>query len=182
MNPADLAILAIVLVSVIVSLFRGFIKEVFSILVWIAAIYAAFQVSGAFAGELEPYIELPSARFIVAFAAVFVLVLVVGGLISFLIGKMIEQTGLSPTDRLFGALFGAVRGAVVVTVAVLLVRATPLSEDPWWGESKLLPTFDRLADHGLELLPESVRELLDADPEPADDAPSRVSEALMERL
>ena len=182
MNPADLVIVAIVLISVIVSLFRGFIKEVFSILIWIAALFAAFQVSEAFAGALEPFIELPSARFIVAFAAVFLLVLIVGGLIAFLIGKMIEKTGLSPTDRMFGALFGVVRGVVVITVAVLLVRATPLSQDPWWGESKLLPTFDRLADQGLELLPDSVRSMLDVDTEPAEDARSRVPEALLERI
>ncbi len=181
MNPADLAIAAIVLISVIVSLFRGFTKEVFSILVWVAALFAAFQVSGAFAGALEPFIELPSARIIVAFAAVFVLVLIVGGMIAFLIGKMIEKTGLSPTDRMFGAVFGMVRGVVIVTLAVLLARATPLSEDPWWDESKLLPTFDRLADQGLELLPESVRSMLDVKSEPADDARSRVSEVLLER-
>lgn len=182
MNPADLVILAIILLSVIVSLFRGFIKEVFSILVWIAAIYAAFQVSGSFAGVLEPWIELPSARLIVAFAAVFVLVLVVGGLVAYLIGKLIEQTGLSATDRLFGGLFGALRGVVIVGVAVLLLRATPLSQDPWWGESKFLPTFDRMADYGMQWLPESIRNMLEAETESADDASSRVSEALLERI
>jgi membrane protein required for colicin V production len=57
MNGADLVILGILLVSIVVSLFRGFIKEVFSILVWVAAIFAAFQVAGPLAVALEPIID-----------------------------------------------------------------------------------------------------------------------------
>lgn len=166
MNGADLVILGILLVSLVVSLVRGFIKEVFSILVWAAAIFAAFQVAGPFAEALEPVIDLPSARVIIAFAAVFVLVLVIGGLISFLVGKMVEKTGLSPTDRLFGALFGLARGLVIVVVAVMLMRVTPFAQDPWWHESRLMPTFESMAEQARDWLPESVRGLLDPQNQP----------------
>lgn len=161
MNGADLVILGILLVSLVVSLVRGFIKEAFSILVWAAAIFAAFQVAGPFAEALEPVIDLPSARVIIAFAAVFVLVLVIGGLISFLVGKMVEKTGLSPTDRLFGALFGLARGLIIVVVAVMLMRVTPFAQDPWWQESRLIPAFESMAEQARSWLPESVRGLLD---------------------
>lgn len=171
MNGADLVILGILLVSLVVSLVRGFIKEVFSILVWVAAIFAAFQVAGPLAEALEPVIDLPSARVIVAFAAVFVLVLVIGGLISFLIGKMVEKTGLSPTDRLFGALFGLARGLVIVVLAVMLMRVTPFAQDPWWHESRLLPTFETMADQARAWLPESVRGLLDPKNQPSQPTP-----------
>lgn len=175
MNPADLVIFAVLGVSVLVSIFRGFIKEVFSILVWVAAIFAAFQVAEPFATALEPFIELPSARVIVAFAAVFLVVLVVGGLIAYLIGKMVEKTGLSPTDRLFGALFGLVRGLVIVVLAVMLARITPFAHDPWWGESRLLPTFERLADRARVLLPKPLREMINSSdralPDPVASAP-----------
>lgn len=181
MNGADLVILGILLVSIVVSLVRGFIKEVFSILVWVAAIFAAFQVVGPFSEALAPVIDLPSARVIVAFAAVFLLVLVIGGLVSFLIGKMVEKTGLSPTDRLFGAVFGFARGLVIVVLAVMLVRITPFVEDPWWHESKLLPTFETLADRAQSWLPASVRGLLDPDAQPArDDDDERSLPAIME--
>lgn len=160
MNGADLVIVGIVLASVLVSLVRGFIKEIFSILVWVAAIFAAFQVSGVLAEALEPLVDLPSARFIIAFAAVFVLVLVIGGLVSFLIGKMVEKTGLSPTDRMFGALFGLARGLLIVVLAVMLMRITPFAQDPWWQESGLMPHFEDMADHAQTLLPETVREWL----------------------
>lgn len=162
MNAADLAILGVLALSVLVSLFRGFIKEVFSILVWVAAAFAAFQASPALAEGLAPHIELPSARTIIAFVAVFVLVLVIGGLISYLVGQVVEKTGLSPTDRLFGGLFGLIRGMVIVLLAVMLARITPFPNDPWWRESGLIPRFEQMADWTAEFLPASVRELLDA--------------------
>ena len=167
MNGADLAILGILLISIAVSLVRGFIKEVFSILVWAAAIVAAFQVSGPLAEALEPLIDLPSARVIMAFAAVFVLVLVVGGLISFLVGKMIEKTGLSPTDRLFGAVFGLARGLAIVVLAVMLMRITPFAADPWWHESRLMPSFEVMAERARAWLPESIGKLLDPENQPS---------------
>ncbi|NKI35919.1 CvpA family protein [Wenzhouxiangella sp. XN79A] len=162
MNGADLAILGILALSVLVSLFRGFIKEVFSILVWVAAAFAAFQAAPALAEGLAPHIDLPSARTIIAFVAVFVLVLVIGGLISYLIGQVVEKTGLSPTDRMFGGLFGLARGVVIVLLAVMLARITPFPNDPWWQDSRLIPRFERMADWTSGFLPESVQNLLDA--------------------
>ena len=162
MNGADLAILIVLALSIVVSLFRGFIKEVFSILVWVAAAFAAFQASPPLAEALTPHVAVPSARTIIAFVAVFVLVLVVGGLISYLIGQVVEKTGLSATDRLFGGLFGLARGVVIVLLAVMLARITPFPNDPWWQTSRLIPRFEVMADWTAGFLPESVQDLLDS--------------------
>lgn len=156
----DIVILAVIGISVIVSLFRGFIREVFSLFVWVLAIWLGLQFSGFLAGALEPWIELPSARVIIAFVGIFLVVLVIGGLVNYLLGRLIETTGLSPTDRLVGALFGALRGVAIVLVAVIVLSLTPFTEDPWWEESRLLPEFERLAEWAMEFLPESVREYL----------------------
>ena len=161
MSAVDLAILGVLALSVIVSLFRGLIKEVFSILVWVAAFFAASQFSGPLAEALEPHIDLPSARMILAFVAVFLLVLSVGGLLTYLVGKLVEHTGLSATDRLFGSLFGLLRGLIIVMVAVVLARFTPFPEDPWWQESRLLPQFEQMADWATGFLPPAMQEFLD---------------------
>ncbi len=95
MNGADLAILAIGLVSMLVSLFRGFVREAFSLLVWIAAGYLALRF-GPLALEMA-WIEMPSVRLIVAFVGVFLTVLVVGALCNYLLGKLVSSTGLSRT-------------------------------------------------------------------------------------
>jgi membrane protein required for colicin V production len=157
MNGADLAILGICLVSILVSLFRGFIREAFSLFVWVAAVYAALYTAGGLSERMAPWIEMPSARLIIAFVGVFVLVLVVGGLLNYLLGKLVSSTGLSGTDRLFGALFGALRGLAIVIVAVIIARFTPFPEDPWWQESRLLPEFERLAAWAVAQFPENLQ-------------------------
>jgi len=159
---ADLVILAVLLVSTLVSLFRGFIREAFSLLVWFAAIYAALYAAGGLSERMSVWIEMPSARWIIAFVGVFVLVLVVGGLCNYLLGRLVKSTGLSGTDRLLGGLFGAVRGLALVIVAVIIARLTPFPGDPWWQESRLLPEFERLAVWAVAHFPETLQAHLDA--------------------
>ncbi len=163
MSTADLAILVICGVSMLVSLFRGFVREVFSLVVWFLALYAALLAAEPFAARLSPWVEMPSVRVIIAFVGVFVLVLVVGGLVNYLLGKLVAGTGLSGTDRLVGALFGALRGAAIVLVAVIIARLTPFPEDPWWRESRLLPEFERLAVVAVRYFPETVQEYVPPD-------------------
>jgi membrane protein required for colicin V production len=157
MNGADLAILAIALISMLVSLFRGFVREAFSLLVWIAAGYLALRASGPLSLEMSPWIEMPSVRLIVAFVGVFVTVLIVGGLCNFLLGKLVSSTGLSGTDRLLGALFGLLRGGAIVLAAVIVARFTPFPSDPWWQSSQLLPHFERTALWAVDQFPESLK-------------------------
>jgi len=164
MNGADLAILAIALISMLVSLFRGFVREAFSLLVWIAAGYLALRASGPLSIEMSPWIEMPSVRLIIAFVGVFVTVLIVGGLCNFLLGKLVDSTGLSGTDRLFGALFGLLRGGAIVLVAVIVARFTPFPNDPWWQSSQLLPQFERTAVWAVQQFPQSLQSQIPATP------------------
>lgn len=160
MNWADYTILGIFLLSMVVGLFRGFIREVFSVLVWVLAGWAALRASGPLSVRLETWVDVPSMRIILAFVGVFLLVLAVGALVNYLLGKLVSSTGLSGSDRLFGALFGAVRGLAIVVAAVILAGFTPFPKDPWWQESLLLPPMERLAEHVSVWFPESVREHL----------------------
>lgn len=144
----------------LVSLIRGFVRETFSLVVWIVAAVAGFRLSGALSGWLVDWVSVPSLRVLIAFAGVFVLVLVVGALAGFLLGKLVEKSGLSPTDRMLGALFGLSRGVVIVIVAVMLAGFTPFPEDPWWSQSRLLPQFERMAERAQKLLPQQLQDLL----------------------
>jgi membrane protein required for colicin V production len=113
MEYADYVIVGIIAISILVGVFRGFVKEAFSLAVWIAAFLVAFQYSGVLALQLESHIELPSARTALAFTGLFLAVLLVGGLLTFLVGKLVEKTGLSGSDRLLGGVFGGVRGLIL---------------------------------------------------------------------
>ena len=165
MQYADYIVLAIVAMSILVGSIRGFIKEAFSLLVWAAAFLVAFQYSGALAMQMENHIELPSARTSLAFAGLFLSVLLVGGLLTFLVGKLVEKTGLSGTDRLLGGVFGGVRGVALVLAIMLFAALTPVPQDPWWQQSRAIQSLMPLAEWSSRFLPEYILKYMDLNPE-----------------
>ncbi len=141
----DYAILGLIFISLVIGLFRGLIREAFSLFTWIIAIWIGLSFSRKFSVFLEPVINYPSARIAAAFVVLFFVTLILGGIISFLLSALVEKTGLTGTDRFAGMLFGIARGMVVVAVLVMLAGLTPLPEDSWWKKSKLIPPFQSLA-------------------------------------
>lgn len=161
MEYVDYAVLGIIIISILVGSLRGFIKEVFSLAVWAAAFLVAFQYSGALAMMLESHIELPSARTSLAFAGLFLSVLLVGGLITFLVAKLVEKTGLSGTDRLLGGVFGAFRGLILILFIMLVAGLTPIPKDPWWQQSRSIQSLMPLAEWSAQFLPDYILEYMD---------------------
>lgn len=172
----DYAIIAIIAVSVLVGALRGFIKEVFSLLVWAAAFLVAWHFSGDVAALMESAVTLPSARLAMGFAGLFIAVLLVGGLLNYLLGKLVQTTGLSGTDRLLGGLFGAARGLALVVALLLVSGFTPIPADPWWKESGTIQRLMPLVDWSAAMLPENVIEHLDFDAEVEDSEPGGKAE------
>ncbi len=168
MEYSDFAVLGIIAISILVGAIRGFIKEAFSLAVWAAAFLVAFQYSGTLALELESHIELPSARTALAFAGLFLAVLLVGGLLTFLVGKLVEKTGLGGTDRLLGGVFGGIRGLVLVIALMLVVGLTPVPQDSWWQSSRSIQSLLPLAEWSAQFLPDYILEYMDMSPEPAE--------------
>lgn len=161
MGWPDYAIFAIIGASILVGMMRGLVKEVFSLVVWVVAIWSAFQFSGDVAGLLESGVSLPSARMAIAFIGVFLVVLLVGGLITYLVGQLVEKTGLTGTDRLAGGIFGAARGLVLVIAILVVAGFTPVPNDPWWKASPMIQRMMPLAVWASEYLPDSLKEHLD---------------------
>jgi len=163
MQYADYVVLAIIAISILVGAIRGFIKEVFSLLVWAAAFLIAFQYSGDLAMQLQDQIELPSVRTSLAFAGLFVAVLLVGGLLTYLLGELVAKTGLSGTDRLLGGVFGGLRGLALVLALMLVAGLTPIPQDPWWQESRAIQSLMPLAEWVTQFLPDYILEYLHLD-------------------
>lgn len=161
MDYADYVVLAIIAISILVGSIRGFVKEAFSLAVWAAAFLIAFQYSGALAMHLENHIELPSVRTSLAFAGLFISILLVGGLLTFLVGKLVEKTGLSGTDRLLGGVFGGVRGLALVLAIMLFAGLTPVPQDPWWQQSRMIQSLMPLAEWSSQYLPDYILEHLE---------------------
>jgi membrane protein required for colicin V production len=170
MSWPDYAILATIAISMLVGLLRGFIKEVFSLVVWAAAFVVAYRFAGDIAVLMEEQVSVPSARTAIGFIGLFIVVLVVGGLANYLLGRLVESTGLSGTDRLLGGFFGLARGMALVVVAILVTGFTPLPADAWWKDSRMIQSFMPLVVWSAEFLPASATDHLDFDPKPAEES------------
>ena len=153
MTWVDYVIIGIIGLSALISLVRGFVRETVSLLVWVLAFAIAWTYFRELSVQLTPWVDAASVRLALAFAILLLVVLLLGGIVGFLIGHLVDKTGLSGTDRLLGVLFGAARGAVLVAVLVLLAGLTPFPQDPWWRESQLIVHFQRLSVWLLSLLP-----------------------------
>ena len=99
------------------------------------------------------------------FIGLFVAVLLVGGLLNYLLGRLVVGTGLSGTDRLLGGLFGAGRGLALVVATLLVAGLTPIPADPWWKESTTISRMMPLVDWAASYLPDSIAQHLDFEPE-----------------
>lgn len=164
LNWADLVLLGILAISTIIGLWRGFIVEVLSLVVWVAAFWLAFQFGAAAATMFDGLVDTPSARLFLGYGLVFLAALVIGGLVTWLVSKLVSSTGLSGTDRMLGLGFGLLRGAALCSVLVLLLGFTPLPQDAWWQESRLLPGFQGPAEWMRGWLPESAAQYLNFKP------------------
>jgi membrane protein required for colicin V production len=164
MTWPDYAILAVIVLSTGVGALRGFIKEVFALLVWAAAFLVAYHFAGDVAALMENSVTLPSARTAMGFTGLFVAVLLVGGLLNYLLGRLVESTGLSGTDRLLGAVFGAARGLALVLTILLVAGLTPIPADPWWQQSRTIARLMPLVDWAAAYLPESIVGHLEFEP------------------
>lgn len=139
MTIFDYVVMFILVSSVIISTMRGLVKEILSLVGWVAA----FIVANAFGAKLAPM--LPSVipgdvvRLIVAFIALFLGVRVLMGLLALAIGALIEATGLSLADRGLGGLFGLGRGIVIVLAGVILCGMTSIPQQAFWKDALLSP-------------------------------------------
>ncbi|MBT3505145.1 MAG: CvpA family protein [Piscirickettsiaceae bacterium] len=149
----DYVIIGIIALSAIISVVRGFVKEVLSLAAWVLAFWVALTFSPQFSVLLSDYISTPSVSLFAAFAALFIVTLILSALVNHLIAAIVEKTGLSGTDRMLGVLFGILRGVAIVTLLVLLAAATPMPNDDWWQNAVLIEHFEKLAIWARQFLP-----------------------------
>ena len=135
MSALDWLFGAIMLASMLFGAWRGLVYEVLSVLSWVAA----FLLAQLFAPQVAPLLPLGHApqqgRYAVAFMVVFIAVVIVGGLLTWVTKKLVEAVGLRPVDRVLGAGFGLLRGALLLMAVAIVVNMTHWRRDPLWTES-----------------------------------------------
>ncbi len=158
-NWIDFTILGVIGVSTLVSLVRGFVREAISLVIWVAAFWAAYRFSAQFATTFLMSIDSNSVRLILSFLILFFGVLIAGAIVNYLVGSLVYSTGLSGTDRVLGLVFGFTRGGLLVAVIVLVASITMAEKSEAWQQSQLLPQFEGVAEWLKALLPEGIEQL-----------------------
>jgi membrane protein required for colicin V production len=163
MTAIDFVLLAIIVVSGMISLIRGFIKEALSLVTWVAAIWIAIMFHEQAAPYLAEHVPDQTLRNIAAFAVLFVGVVLIGGVISLVIGMLVASSGLTGTDRALGIAFGLARGVVIGAVVVMLAGSTEVTRSQPWEDSQLRPYLQPVADWLERYMPDTdPGELLDS--------------------
>jgi membrane protein required for colicin V production len=152
-EAVDIGILAIVLISGLISLVRGFVKETMSLIIWVTAFVVAITFGDTLAVYLVGMIELPSMRQLAAWGGLFIGTLLLGAILNFMLGKLIDSTGLAGTDRTLGFVFGIFRGLLIVlAMVIILPKAVPVEQDVWWQQSTLIPIFQGFESWGKQVV------------------------------
>jgi membrane protein required for colicin V production len=146
LTGADIVILLIVLVSTLIGVLRGFIREAVSLVFWVLAVWAAWTFSPIVEPHLGGLLADPKVAPWVARLAIFVLVLLIGWIVGFLLSYFTRSLGLGPMDRVIGLFFGAARGVVLVGLVIIAGELLHMSHEEWWSRSKLVPYGETVGD------------------------------------
>jgi membrane protein required for colicin V production len=146
MIAVDYIILAIIIVSAVMGLVRGLLREAVAVITWFLAIVLAWL----FASSLEPMLGGilvgSPLRIWAARAVIFVGVLLLGGAVAVLLGHYVRVSMFAGMDKFLGYVFGIVRGIVIVGAFTIAIQALRMDEDPRWKRSRLLPYAGAVAD------------------------------------
>ena len=152
----DYAVIVIITLSMMISFYRGFVREMTSLVIWVAAFVLGFKFAKPFGAVIHRFLHSEMASYLVAFAAIFVVVFVIGVFINLMIKRVVSLTGLGPVDRLLGVCFGAARGILAAAIIMLLIHVSPFSGSPWFAGSQITPYFNGLVVWLHNFMPEEV--------------------------
>ncbi len=163
MSGFDWIIAIIFLLSVIVGVMRGFIREALSIASWILAFWLANTFCAQAGDYIAQYIDIPAQAFRVSvgFTVIFVGTLFLFSIVSYIISKLVVKGAIKGTDRVLGIFFGLIRGVAIVVIVLLVARGMGMDNSDWWENSSYLSYFESTANYIEQLLPEQLQSTVD---------------------
>ena len=157
LNVFDYVIIVTILISVVVSITRGFLQEAISLLSWIAAAVLATVYYPRVSESIAGLIANLTFRNIISFISIVIVILIVGAIVNRLARKLTKASLSAKIDRILGLGFGLIRGIVLATIIALIGQAALFTDQSWWQHSQFIPFFQDLADYFMQQLPEEIR-------------------------
>jgi membrane protein required for colicin V production len=169
----DLLVVLAVILSTVYAAYRGFVNETLSIFAWAAAAFATLYFAPSIAPFLRARMSTPLVGSIVAYAGIFVAVLVPLSFVSYRFSENVKNSPVGAVDRALGVVFGVVRGLVLVGLAyILLSLFVPVHLQPHWIRgARLYPLIRGSSDVLLTLVPNHHHDVAKQDAPPAAQMP-----------
>lgn len=142
MTMIDWGILIIIFFSSLTGLWRGAVREVFSLATWALSIYLAFKFYHHLIAFYSSFTQHHSLQVCLSFLTILILVLIVGSIIASALSEGASKIGLKSIDKALGLGFGFLRAVLVIGIAIILAKNTELPSYETWKQSTLLPHFE----------------------------------------
>jgi membrane protein required for colicin V production len=146
MITVDYIILAIIVISAVMGLVRGLLREAIAVITWFLAIVLAWSFGASLEPHLGGILVGSPLRIWAARVIIFVGVLLLGGAISVIVSHYVRVSMFAGMDKFLGLIFGVIRGIVIVGAFTIAVQALRMDEDESWKRSKLMPYAAGVAD------------------------------------
>ena len=151
----DLLVIVAVILSTVYAAIRGFVNETLSIFAWAAAAFATLYFAPAVAPYLRAHMSTPLVGNLVAYAGIFLAVLVPLSFVSYRFSENVKNSPVGAADRALGVIFGVVRGLALVGIAYIFFSMfVPMRDQPHWIRgARLYPVIRGSSDMLLTLVP-----------------------------
>ena len=160
MNVLDIAIILVALAFLVKGLVRGLIREAATLAGLILGLILALRYSKEFEGLLVQALGPWAFLDLVAFALIFVGVFVVVAIIGTLLSRLAAKAWLGGLNRFLGMILGAAQGAVLIVLGVCLLSYLGGPESPALTGSRLAPPVLRTVAWSLGQMPENLSQSL----------------------
>jgi membrane protein required for colicin V production len=152
----DIIVLAVMLLSGLLAMIRGFMREILSIAAWGAAAIATLYGFPKLLPTAKQYFNNDTVATVAVIAGIFLGTLIVATVITSRISDMVLDSRIGALDRTLGFLFGLGRGLLIVVVAFLFFAwLVPDKQQPDWVRSaKSLSVLQSTGNWLMSLLPD----------------------------
>ncbi len=157
MTSFDYLVLAILGLSIVLSVMRGLVLEALSIVGWVLAFFVAKSYASQLVPMMPEAIPTESLRVMAAFIMVFLATLLISSLLSIALASLFKKLGLGWLNRVLGGLFGLSRGIIIVCLLVFLAGMTSLPQDERWRDAMFSAPFEALVGYILPWVPDNIR-------------------------
>jgi len=153
MSLIDILVILVLFASLIFGFFRGFVKELMSLMAWMSAFFVAYYFSSSVAIVL-PFDAEFSIKYVTGFVLIFIFVLIISSILIKFISAFVHKIGLGASNIILGGLFGILRGVIIVYFLIFVIEKTSFGEDLTWQQSNSIVLIKLVVEKTFPYLPQ----------------------------